>query len=276
MTYMTPVSLDDALAALAERAPSIIAGGTDWYPAQGEREITCDMLDVTRIKELRGIDKSDQGWRIGGATTWSDIAKADLPHMFDVLKAAAREVGSIQIQNAGTIAGNLCNASSAADGVPPLLTLNARIELRSSQGARILPLSEFIQGVRKVALKPNELMTAVLIPETAQAHQSAFVKLGAREYLVISIAMVAVSLVAQNGRLHDLRIAVGACSPVAQRLAALEAALEGQSITEVDAITKVCDLSPLSPIDDVRGTGGFRLDVVRPLIARALREAAHV
>ena len=275
MEYLTPMSLEDALAALDASELSIIAGGTDWYPAQGERPIECDILDVTRITALYGILKTKDGWRIGAASTWSDLIAANLPTAFDGLKAAARDVGSVQIQNAGTIVGNLCNASPAADGVPPLLALNASVEICSTEGCRVVPLDTFITGVRHVALDQGEMVTAVIIPETSVALKSAFVKLGARKYLVISIAMVAVTCALRDGVLSDVRIAVGSCSPVAKRLSVLEAALENQTLAQTDAILAEADLSALAPIDDVRGSKEYRVDVVATLIAQALREASH-
>ncbi len=152
MSYLTPTTLDDALGALSGSGPvSVIAGGTDWFPALGERSFDGTLLDVTRVAGMRGISVQETGWRIGGATTWSDILRADLPPAFDGLRLAAREVGSVQIQNAGTVAGNICNASPAADGVPPLLSLDAVVELSSARGVRRLPLSEFITGVRRTA-----------------------------------------------------------------------------------------------------------------------------
>ncbi|WP_273509417.1 FAD binding domain-containing protein [Planktotalea frisia] len=275
MDYLSPTNLDDALAALNARDLSIIAGGTDWYPAQGERPIECDMLDITRIAGLRGVEKTENGWRIGAASTWSDVIAADLPNGFDGLKAAAREVGSIQIQNAGTLVGNLCNASPAADGVPPLLTLDAALEVRSLQGVRAIPLAEFITGVRSVALRKGELVTALLIPDISETRKSAFAKLGARKYLVISIAMVAVTCEVSADVLSDVRIAVGSCSPVAIRLAGLEQALSRVSLIEAGEIIASADLKELSPITDVRGSGAYRKDVVGSLILRALQEAAH-
>lgn len=275
MSYLSASSLKDAFDALGSGTPSIIAGGTDWYPAQGERAVTCDILDITRIDDLRGISMTADGWRIGAACKWSDIIKADLPAAFDGLKSAAREVGSVQIQNAGTIAGNLCNASPAADGVPPLLALDAQVEIGSSAGLRSLPLASFITDVRQTALEASEMVTAIIVPQPNVAQRSTFVKLGARKYLVISIAMIAVNWQVEDGLLRDLRIAVGACSSVAQRLAALEAALEGQGIDKIDALLERADLSPLSPIDDVRGSGSYRLDVVASLISRALKEAIN-
>ena len=142
----------------------ILAGGTDFYPALRDKAAPVHVLDLTQIEGLRFISESDEGWVIGAGTTWTDIIRAGLPPVFDALKAAAREVGSVQIQNAGTLAGNLCNASPAADGVPPLLSLNARVELASSSGKRLLLLSEFILGPRSTALQNNELLIAVHVP----------------------------------------------------------------------------------------------------------------
>jgi len=261
------------LSALASGPFKILAGGTDYYPALRDRPASEDTLDLTRIAELRGITTTADGWRIGATTTWTDIVRARLPACFDGLQAAAREVGSVQIQNAGTIAGNFCNASPAADGVPPLLTLDAEVEIASVNGRRLLPLSAFITGVRRTALQPDEIVTAVLIPHQ-QAH-SDFLKLGARKYLVISIAMVAAALeIDDGGRIVKARVAVGACSPVACRLAALEADLVGATAADLTAIVGPSHLAGLSPIDDVRADGGYRLQAVEELVRRVLVTAA--
>lgn len=275
MSYLAPTQLAEALDVLDTGAPSILAGGTDWYPAQGERPLRRDVLDITRIAELRGITATGDGWRIGAATTWSDITRSDLPAAFDGLKAAAREVGSLQIQNAGTIAGNLCNASPAADGVPPLLTLNAQVELQSSSGRRVLDLPEFITGPRQIALHAGEMVTAILIPEVSGTRKSSFVKLGAREYLVISIAMVAASCEVSGGKLGNVHLAVGSCAPVAVRLPSLEAALEGAALSDIESIIAADPLAEINPIDDVRGSGAYRREAARSLIIRAVTEAAH-
>ncbi len=272
MDYFAPTALEQAYSLLARDPVRIVAGGTDYYPSRPAGPPARDLMDVTGIAELRGIAQVGDGWRIGATTRWSDIVRAELPPAFDGLKAAAREVGSIQIQNAGTVAGNLCNASPAADGVPPLLTLDARVEIGSDQGIRFLPLSEFITGVRATALQPGEMVTAVIVPPLPETAVSAFEKLGARRYLVISITMTAVLLVLdEGGRIAEARVAVGACSPVACRLGDLETALVGQDAgrAEIDP----AHLSSLAPIDDVRGTAAFRADVVAEQIARALRAA---
>src|SRR6202035_3905975 len=125
--------------------------------------------------------------RIGGLTTWTEIVRTPMPRCFDALKSAAREIGGIQIQNRGTVAGNLCNASPAADSVPPLLALDAEVELVSAAGPRRMPLAEFIVGNRKTARQPNEILSQILVPRTVENAASTFLKLGARRYLVISI-----------------------------------------------------------------------------------------
>src|ERR1700726_77558 len=150
--YARPSNLDDALGLLAESGARVIAGGTDVYPGAGERPLQADYVDISNISALRGVSVDGACVRIGAATTWSDLARADLPPAFDALKVAARDVGAVQIQNRGTIAGNLCNASPAADGIPPLLILDASVELASNRGARRLPLSQFITGNRRTSL----------------------------------------------------------------------------------------------------------------------------
>ncbi len=271
MNYHAPDNLDEALEIMALGGVTPVAGGTDFYPAMGPGGPRQSLLDLTRVKDLRGIVRDGDQWRIGAATRWSDILHADLPAAFDGLKAAAREVGSVQIQNAGTVAGNLCNASPAADGVPPLLVLDAEVELACAAGTRRMPLTDFLTGVRQTALAPDELMIGLYLPNPPEGALGRFSKLGSRRYLVISIAMTAALLrLDSQGRFDIARIAVGACSPVALRLAALEAALIGQKPGDVDITQE--HLALLSPIDDVRGTAGYRLESAREMLARLICE----
>src|SRR5229473_2785769 len=167
--YLRPSRLEDALTALA-RPHVVLAGGTDFYPARVGRAIDEDVLDIGGIAVLRGILADAAGWRLGATTTWSELLETELPPLFDGLKQAAREVGGRQIQNAGTLAGNLCNASPAADGVPCLLALDAEIEIAGPAGRRLLPLASFITGNRLTALAPGELMVAIHVARPA--HQA--------------------------------------------------------------------------------------------------------
>jgi CO/xanthine dehydrogenase FAD-binding subunit len=274
--YLQPSVLDDALAALATRPWAVLAGGTDFYAARVGRPIREAILDISRLTPLRGIAQEAGGWRIGALTTWTDVLRRPLPPLFDGLKQAAREVGGVQTQNAGTVAGNLCNASPAADGVPALMSLSAEVELASTRGVRRLPLTDFVTGNRATQRRPDELVTAILVPARSERARSGFVKLGARRYLVISIAMAAVTLDAgEDGRVAHAGVAVGACSPVARRIAALEARLIGRVLNaELADLVRPADLGELSPISDVRGTAAYRREAALILIRRALRELA--
>lgn len=276
-SYLRPSVLDDALRARAAGACTVLAGGTDFYPARVGRTIDEDVLDITALAELRGVREAPAQWRIGALTTWSELAAAPLPAWFDAVKLAAREVGGAQIQNAGTVAGNLCNASPAADGVPPLLALGAEVELASVRGTRTVPLGEFVLGNRRTACAPDELVTAVRVPKWGGRARSTFLKLGARRYLVISIAMVAAAVETDaSGTIVRSGIAVGACSAAAQRLPALETALLGRALAPgIGAAVGPAHLAPLAPITDIRATAAYRSDTVATLVARALDRLAH-
>jgi len=269
--YAKPITVDEALALLGEDRWRILAGGTDFYPAQGNKPFRENILDINGLTALRGIAESETHWLIGARTTWTDLVRHALPGAFDALKAAAREVGSVQIQNVASIAGNLCNASPAADGVPALLVLDAEVELRSAKATRRLPLGEFILGNRRTALASGEMVTAIRVPKRAAAGTSAFVKLGARRYLVISIAMAAARLVVDDGKVAEAAVAVGACSAVARRLAGVEAALLGLPANEALSLAVLAaPIDELSPIADVRGSAEYRLDAAREIVARAV------
>jgi CO/xanthine dehydrogenase FAD-binding subunit len=276
-SYTKPKTMDEAMALLASGEARILSGGTDFYPALGDRVVRDAVVDVSGLGELRGVTRAADHFRIGGLTTWTDVIQAPLPHCFDALKNAAREVGSVQIQNRGTVAGNLCNASPAADGIPPLLALDAEVELTSKTGTRRMLLADFIVGNRKTQRKPDELLTAVLIPRNLEDAASTFVKLGARRYLVISISMVAVVVrLGNDDRVAETRVAVGSCSAVAQRLRMLEAELVGAALRDgLGAMVRPEHLYSLSPIDDVRATAEYRLDASLRLVQRALDSCAE-
>lgn len=271
-TYFRPETLDAAIALLAQGGTTIAAGCTDLLAATQAHALRGRIVDITRIPGLRGIAQTDDHLRIGATTTWGDILAAELPPCLDMLGQAAREVGGVQIQNAGTIAGNICNASPAADGVPCLLALDARVETMSAGGMRVLPLADFVTGPRRTALRADEIVTALLVPRAAMAGTSGFLKLGARRYLVISIVMVAARVVIRKGRIAEAAIAVGACGPTATRLSALEAALCGQPADSacLRLATPTAIAPALAPIADVRGSAGYRVEAAAELIRRCL------
>jgi N-methylhydantoinase B len=276
--FVRPSDLQTALGIRAETGARPLAGGTDLFPADavatgwgGPGLDELDLLDLSGIAELAAIEVLVDRIELGALVTWADVLRRSLPPWLDGLRQAAREVGGMQIQNRGTLAGNLCNASPAADGVPPLLALDARVRLQRPDGVRELALAEFLTGNRRTALAPDELLTHIVVPKQSPAARSVFLKLGARRYLVISIAMVAVtSVLDEGGRLADLRIALGACSAVARRLVELESRLGGLTPAEAAQAVEARDVADLEPIDDIRASAAYRRHAALVLIRRAL------
>lgn len=294
-SYLRPAELPEALEALAlgvaeDRPRVIVAGATDHYPARVGRVVDDEILDLSGLAALRGIAEVEGGWRIGAGATWTDLVERPLAPSFDGLKRAARAIGGLQVQNRATIVGNVCNASPAADGIPNLLALEAAVELACVRGSRRVTVGEFVTGNRTTLREPDELVSGLFVPDplapggaqgaggadAGLVASSTFLKLGARAYLVISIAMVAAVVVRdQDGRIASARLAVGACSAVAQRLAALEAELAGRRLEPgIGDIVRVEHVASLRPIDDVRGTAAYRREAARVLVRRALEELA--
>ena len=273
-TYVRPQTLDHALEALAKRPHVILAGGTDFYPARAGRTLESDVLDITGIPELAEIREDEHGWRIGAAVTWRELQDTPLPAAFDALKLAAREIGGPQIQNAGTIAGNVCNASPAADGIPALAALDASVEIAGPSGRRCVALADFLRGPRRVDRSIDELVTALHVPRPAARSAGHFLKLGARRYLVISIVMAAVVIEVDAGyAVRTARVAVGACADRSLRIASLENALTGVPAAALETFT-IPDgaLASLAPIDDVRATARFRVHAAKALLQDAIHD----
>jgi len=273
--YLQPKSVDEAVRALAENSLFVLAGGTDYFPARVGKPLNENILDITGIEKLRGVAERETHFNIGALTRWTDVIQQPLPEYFNGLKLAAREVGGVQIQNAGTIAGNICNASPAADGIPPLLSLNAEVVLASTRGEHSMPLAKFIMGNRKTRRASDEIVTGFRIPKPNYSASSTFLKLGARRYLVISIVMVAAVIENDSGNVGAARIAVGSCSAAAKRLHLLERSLVGQPLRPgiADQITEN-HLNQLSPIADVRGSAEYRRDAALTLVRRAIEQLA--
>lgn len=278
--YHRPETLQQALELRARTDVMPLAGGTDVYPAKVTRAGWGDMrhkdvLDLSGIASLRGIAEAETHWRIGALATWSELVRMPMPPMLDGLKQAARAVGGVQIQNRGTLVGNICTASPAGDGAPNLVALDAEIEIAGANGTRLVPMAGFIDGYRHTQCGADELVTAILIPKRNDDARSAFLKLGARRYLVISIAMVA-GVVACDaaGRITHTRIAVGACSATPQRLADLEAALLGTPLADAAKRVLPQHFAALKPIDDVRASATYRIEAAGALVRDLLADLA--
>ena len=267
--YYRPDKINDALYSLSKEKLTIAAGCTDLLPSTQQENLGNNILDISGIKSLRHISFENGFRKIGSGVTWTDLVENnELPKCYDMLKECSLQIGSKQIQNLGTIGGNLCNASPAADGVPCLLSLDASIELLSVNGKRVLKLEDFIKGSRKTELQNNEILSAILIPEEAEIGRSSFLKLGARRYLVISIAMIACKLNLKKDVISEITISVGSCSAVAKRIKSLENLLIGKSIKD-ELTTIILNYNYenyLSPINDIRGTNTYRFKASKVLV----------
>ena len=281
--FRSPAHLAEALALLAHGGWQPLAGGTDLYPAHVGRPLRSGLMDLHSLRALQGITttSSPEGGavlRLGALTTWTDLRETPLPAGLEALSQAAAEIGGRQVQNRGTLGGNVCNASPAADGIPVLLALDAMVELHSASVVRRLPMADFVLGNRHTARASDELLVAIEVRLPGARARSAFLKLGHRRFLVISVVMLAVLVdLDACGRILHCAIAAGACSVVAQRLHALELRLRGCALAQAPELTAQWLrrdgnhlLASLAPINDVRGTARYRLDALCSLIPRAL------
>jgi CO/xanthine dehydrogenase FAD-binding subunit len=273
--YLRPNELSVALAILAAAPRVVLAGGTDLYATGTPMppKLRQRVLDITAIERMRGIRMDRAEVVVGATATWADVREANLPIWLRGFKQAASQVGAEQIQNVATVAGNLCNASPAADGTPPLLALSALIDLASARGARTVALEDFVLGSRRTICSADELVTAVRIPARSARARSVFYKLGARSYLVISIVSLAVTVdFDSNGCICYAGLAVGSCAARPRRLHSLESRLHGLERGAARVMSISEEIPEISPIDDFRGTAAYRRDVLVTLLQRALRE----
>lgn len=279
MNYFRAPNVEEALAKLAEDPRRrVVCGATDAFADLSLVPARSEWVDISRIDALRRIERHD-GWaRIGAASSWESIARtAWLPL---ALRDAAAAVGSLQIRLQGSIGGNLCHASPVADGVPPLLSLDAQVELASVRGVRRLPLQAFLQGSRRIALEADELLVAVLFALPGETDHTAFVKCTNRDGSALAVVSAAVRLRMSAGdTVEAAAVAVGGASEVPLRMPALETSLLGRRAEALRGVVEGASLAALTPIDDCRATAAHRTHLARLGILRALNhcieEAAH-
>ncbi len=275
-----PVSLGEALGALAERgaAARVVAGGTDvLVELQRGVKPTAALIDVSALRELKYVRRAGDTIALGGLATHNDVLAAPFARTAMLpLAQACVEVGAPQIRTRGTIAGNLVTASPANDTIAPLLALDAELALVSARGERTLPLVEFYTGFRRTALRPDELVREVRFRALGAARRGIFLKLGLRRAQAISVIDLALVLeLAEDGTVRAARIALGCLAPTVVRAPGAEAFLRG---ARLDAAT--CAeagrraRADAAPIDDVRGSAGYRLDALEALVAQGLERIA--
>jgi CO/xanthine dehydrogenase FAD-binding subunit len=256
MDVLTPRSLDDALRLKAEHPEAWpIQGGTDVMVALNfDRGRPETMLNLNEVPELRGFRREHGALRLAAGLTYGEIEHGELRDVLPALAEASRTVGSPQIRNRGTIGGNLGTSSPAGDAIPPLLVEGAEVECASVRGTRRIPLGEFVTGVKRNALEPDELISAVWV--TPSRAPQTFMKIGPRNAMVIAVVSLAVSAGDQ------LRACFGSASPRPVLVTAPRD--EAASFPERVA-------AAASPIDDVRGSEGYRRHALRVLAERALK-----
>ena len=279
-TYLAPRGLDEALQAMADGAATVFCGGTDLAPQteSGARQYTAKLLNIRRIEGLGGIAAQGARIRIGAITTISEIRRNPaLAEIAPVLVEAAEHFASDQIRNAASVGGNLCNASPAGDMSPPLLVLGASVELACwRDGAvqtRCVPLDQFFVSPGKTVKLPQELLTAVLFDRPAVDFVGRFRKSGPRPALEISTVSVAIGARVADGRLSEVRVAMGSVAPTPLRARHVEAALEGKPLdAPTIAAAVAATVDDAKPIDDVRASAWYRGHLVRVFVEEVLND----
>jgi len=269
--YAKPISLDEALTLLGDASWRMLAGGTDFYPAQGARPLTDNILDLNGLDALRGIAETATHIVIGARTTWSELLRHPLPPAFNALKQAAREVGSVQIQNIASIAGNLCNASPAADSVPALVAAGARASIVGPGGRRTIAVEAVPTAPGKTSLAKGEIIDAILLDRRPARSADAYLRFIPRTEMDIAVVSAGVSLtIDEAGTVTSARVALGAVAPTVLLVEEAARILVG---TKADAATlqkleEACSTAS-RPIDDKRGTVAFRKQVAGVMARRA-------
>ncbi len=272
---LMPQTLLEALDMLADAPQAVpLSGGTNLIPdMRSGRHRPPVLVNVAALDELRGIRRENGHIVVGGGTTIAQLLRDPLVAAHGaLLREAAAVLASPLVRNRATLAGNLVDGSPAADSAPPLLALDAEVELSSRAGTRWLPLDDFLLGVRRTARRPDELLTAVRWAVPAPGSRAAFYKIGLRKADAISVISVAVLLEQDtDGRCSKARIALGSVAPRVIRAREAEDALTGHPLTE-ELIAQAARLAAgaARPIDDVRASAAYRKQVTESLVRRML------
>jgi len=276
---LRPKTVSEALGMLAEDEAMPVAGGTNVLvdPRAGKHQPLA-LVDIARLPGLRGIQRANRHLVIGGGTTISDLLNdPSIAEHAPALKEAAAVFANPLIRNRATLGGNLADASPAADTAPPLLVLDAEVELASRSETRRMPLADFLVGVRKTLRRHDELLVAVRFPVPPAGSANHFQKVGLRKADAISVLSAAVAVTCDaTGRCTTARIALGALAPRPLRATAAESLLVGQRLTHA-AITEAARLAgeAARPIDDIRGSAGYRRQVTEVIVRRLLEKALN-
>jgi CO/xanthine dehydrogenase FAD-binding subunit len=282
-TYAAPRTLEEAAQILATEDALLFAGGTDFLPQtrSGKRSFKPALVNLRRVEGLRGIERVGGSIRLGALTTVTEILESGLlKERTPVLVDAAGRFAGSQIRNAATLGGNIANASPAGDLIPPLLILDAEVELASRMNGKLarrrLPLCDFFLGPGRTRIEPYEILTEVRFALPPEGFRAAFWKFGARPAMDIAVVSVAIGCERRNGLVAKARVAFGASAPIPLRGRKTEVLLEGRALEEKTiASAREIARAEIQPISDVRGSAWYRRELVGTLTERILRHVAR-
>ena len=270
--HYAPDSVEELLELLKSKPNAkLIAGGTDLLLQMKEGTAQPETVgSLKNVEELGGFSVSKNGYRLGTGMTLRRITRSnELTQNFPGLIYAAGVVASEQIRSLATLGGNICNASPSADMVPPLIALDAVVQLVSSQSQRELPLSEFFKGPGESVLKGGEILHSIFLPQPSGS--MIYSKHAPRKYMDLAVVGVAVRLAKKNGKINEARVALGAVGPVPFRAEKTEALLAGQTLT-TELMREAGEMAAgeCVPIDDIRGSAWYRKRMVKVHVRRNL------
>ena len=270
--HYAPDSVEELLELLKSKPNAkLIAGGTDLLLQMKEGTAQPEtVVSLKNVEELGGFSVSKNGYRLGTGMTLRRITRSnELTQNFPGLIYAAGVVASEQIRSLATLGGNICNASPSADMVPPLIALDAVVQLVSSQGQRDIPLAEFFKGPGESVLKSGEILHSIFLPQPSGS--MIYSKHAPRKYMDLAVVGVAVRLAKKNGKINEARVALGAVGPVPFRAEKTEALLAGQTLT-TELMREAGEMAAgeCVPIDDIRGSAWYRKRMVKVHVRRNL------
>ena len=273
--FYQPLTVEEAISLLAKENTMACAGGTNLYVDRKHGKfLDKDYVSLDKLQELKQAEERSDGWHVGSMVNFARAEKLTIAGA-QCFTTAASLVGAPQIRNRGTVGGNILSASPAADSVPALMAMDAKVVLRSAAGERVATLDGFMKGPGKTDLQPGELMTEVIIPKATG--RSTFSKLGKRSALAIAICNQAVYMETTDGKITEIRVAIGSAAPTAVRARHAEALLKGT--TEADlynagfkAALKEALLQDVCPIDDVRASKEYRQSVAFRMLVQNLKQ----
>jgi CO/xanthine dehydrogenase FAD-binding subunit len=277
--YYRPITIEEAIELLQSKGPDarVMAGGTDLMIKM--RHGGLKLKTLIALKGIKGLDTirfdKGTGLSIGATALLADVAvHPDILKYYPTVAAAARGTANTQVRNMGTVIGNLCNASPAADNAPTLLALGARVEIRGPVGEHTVPLDDFFKGPGITALQPCEIVTAVHAPAPSPNSATAYLSLSARGKLDCTAVGAAAKVTLNGSTCEDVRIFIAACGPTPIRAAKAEEMIRGKEWTE-DVLDKagVQASEETTPITDLRASADYRSKIVAVLVRRALRGA---